>query len=299
VKTTKVKKAVIAAGGYGTRFLPQTKAVPKEMLPLVDKPIIQYIAEQLVEAGIRDIIIVSGYGKRPIEDHFDTPSKDLINNLQAGGPSKAHYIDEINAVADMANFAYIRQKGPYGTATPIHCAAPLIGNEPFIFTFADDIFVSNPNPFTQMIELYEEYNASILPSIKVTEDKDFDRYGMLGGTRVRDGVIKVDSIIEKPGREKAPSDFASVAGYLLTPDVFDYLEKGKLSLKEGDEFYATDYLIQPMIKDNKPFYGCLIQNSERYDTGNPLDYLKTVFEFALKNEDIGPQLKEYLKEKIN
>lgn len=298
MKPSKVKKAVIAAGGYGTRFLPQTKAVPKEMLPLVDKPIIQYIAEQLVEAGIRDIIIISGYGKRPIEDHFDTPSKDLINNLLEGGPSKAHYIDEINSVADMANFAYIRQKGPYGTATPILCAAPLIGDEPFIFTFADDIFVSDPNPFTQMIELYEEYNASILPCIKVTEDKDFARYGMLGGPQVRDGVIKVDSIIEKPGREKAPSDFASVAGYLLTPDVFDYLEKGKQSLKEGDEFYATDYLIQPMIKDNKPFYGCLIQNSERYDTGNPLDYLKTVFEFALKNEDIGPALKEYLKAKL-
>jgi UTP--glucose-1-phosphate uridylyltransferase len=298
VKQKQVTKAVIAAGGFGTRFLPQTKAVPKEMLPLVDKPIIQHIVEQLVDAGIKDIIIVSGYGKRPIEDHFDVPSKDLLNNLAAGGPSKAHYIDEINAIADMANFAYVRQKGPYGPATPMHCASHLIGNEPFIYTYADDIIVSDPNPFKQIISLYEEFNASILPCIKVTEDADFARYGILGGDRVRDDIINVNTIIEKPGREKAPSDFASVAGFLFTPDVFGYLDNGRSNLKEGQEFYVTDSVIQPMIEDNKPFYGCLIQNSERYDTGNPLDYLKTVFEFAMRNEEIGPKLHEYLKSRL-
>src|SRR3954463_5377285 len=129
----KVRKAVIAAAGFGTRFLPQTKAMPKEMLPLVDKPVIQYIVEDLVEAGVTDIIIVTGYTKRNIEDHFDMPNEDLLNNLRAGGPSKAHYIDKVNAIADMANFAYVRQKGPYGTATPVMNVAHLVGNEPFIY----------------------------------------------------------------------------------------------------------------------------------------------------------------------
>jgi UTP--glucose-1-phosphate uridylyltransferase len=293
-----VRKAVIAAAGYGTRFLPQTKAMPKEMLPLVDKPIIQYIVEQLVEAGIEDIIIVTGYSKRSIEDHFDVPNEDLLNNLRSGGQSKAHYIDELKNVADMANFAYVRQKGPYGTATPIMNAAHLIGDEPFIFTFADDLTVSTPNAFSQMIALYEEFKAPILPCIRVTDDKDFARYGMLGGRTVREDVLQVEAIVEKPGKANAPSNFASVGGYLLTPDVFEYLEAGRALVKDGQEFYATDYLLQPMIADGKKLYGCEIKNSKRYDTGNPLDYLKTVFDFALEREDIGPELAEHLRKKL-
>jgi UTP--glucose-1-phosphate uridylyltransferase len=296
--STTVRKAVIAAAGFGTRFLPQTKALPKEMLPLVDKPIIQYIVEDLVAAGIKDIIIISGYSKRPIEDHFDTPSKDLLNNLIEGGPAKAHYIDEINAISDMANFAYVRQKGPYGTATPIMCAAPLIGDEPFIFTYADDLIVSDPNPFKQMVKLYEEFGGGILPCINITEEEDFDRYGIVGGSEVRNGVVKLDQILEKPGKVNAPSSFASVGGFLLTPDVFDYIEQGKQNLKPGEEFVAVSSLIEPMIRDGKPFYGCEIKNSSRYDTGKPLDYLKTVFDFAMARDDIGPQLKSYLIEKL-
>lgn len=294
----KVRKAVIAAAGYGTRFLPQTKAMPKEMLPLVDKPIIQYIVEQLVEAGIEDIIIVTGYSKRSIEDHFDVPNEDLLSNLRAGGDSKAHYITELKTVADMANFAYVRQKGPYGTATPIMNAAHLVGDEPFIFTFADDLTVSTPNAFSQMIELYNEFQAPILPCIRITEDKDFARYGILGGTSVRDDVLQVEAIVEKPGRENAPSNFASVGGYLLTPDVFEYIETGRAQLVSGQEFYATDSLLQPMIADGKKLYGCEIKNSRRYDTGNPLDYLKTVFDFALERDDIGPELRDYLRKKL-
>ncbi|MGH7237915.1 MAG: sugar phosphate nucleotidyltransferase, partial [Candidatus Saccharimonadales bacterium] len=147
----KVTKAVIAAAGFGTRFLPQTKAMPKEMLPLVDKPIIQYVVEQLVEAGVTDIIIVSGYSKRSIEDHFDAPNEDLLNNLRAGGDSKKPYIEQIEKIANLANFAYVRQKGSYGTATPLANAAHLIGDEPFIYTFADDLIVAEPNRFEQMI----------------------------------------------------------------------------------------------------------------------------------------------------
>lgn len=291
-------KAVIAAAGFGTRFLPQTKAMPKEMLPLVDKPIIQYIVEQLVEAGITDIIIVTGYSKRSIEDHFDTPNEDLLNNLRHGGPAKAHYIDDLNRIADMANFAYVRQKGPYGTGTPIMNAAHLIGDEPFIYTFADDITVATPNFFKQMVNVYEEFGGGVLPCIRIEEAIDFGRYGIVSGDMVREDIMKASAIIEKPGRENAPSNFASVGGYLLPPVVFDYIEKGKQQLQPGQEFYATDSLIQPMMADGIPFYGCEIKNSRRYDTGNPLDYLKTVFDFALDREDIGPELMKYLRNKL-
>lgn len=293
----KVTKAVIAAAGFGTRFLPQTKAMPKEMLPLVDKPIIQYIVEDLVEAGIRDIIIVGSSNKRAIEDHFDMPSQDLLANLKAGGPSKQHYIDEIEAIANLANFVYIRQKGPYGTATPIMNAAHLIGNEPFVYAFADDLTVATPNNFQQMIALYEELDGGILPCIRVQDDKDFSRYGIISGQELRPDVIKMDSVIEKPGKEAAPSNFAAVGGYLFTPDVFTYLEDGLRNLQEGKEFYVTDNIIQPMLNDGKPFYGCEIQNSQRYDTGDKLEYIKTVIDFALQREDIKEEVLAFLKEK--
>lgn len=289
---------MIAAAGFGTRFLPQTKAMPKEMLPLVDKPIIQYIVEDLVAAGIKEIIIVTGYSKRSIEDHFDTPNEDLLNNLRAGGDSKAHYIQELHTVADMADFAYVRQKGPYGTATPIMNAAHLIGDEPFIYTYADDLMVATPNVFQQMVTLYDELNSSILPCIRLENDDDYDRYGILGGKEIRDGVLDVTSIIEKPGKAAAPSNLASVGGFLLTPDVFQYIEAGKNSLKPGQEFYATDSLLQPMLANGSKFYGCEIKSSLRYDTGNPLGYLKTVVDFALDREDIGPALREHLRKKL-
>jgi UTP--glucose-1-phosphate uridylyltransferase len=293
-----VTKAVIAAAGFGTRFLPQTKAMPKEMLPLVDKPIIQYIVEQLVEAGITDIIIVTGYSKRSIEDHFDIPNEDLLNNLRSGGESKAHHIENVNRIADLANFAYVRQKGPYGTATPIMNAAHLIGDEAFIYTFADDITLAQPNFFQQMIEVYQEFNGGVLPCIKVESDEDFARYGIVDGDPVRSDILRAKGIVEKPGRANAPSNFASVGGYLLPPEIFDYIETGRSLLQPGQEFYATDNLIQPMIADGKPFYGCEIKNSRRYDTGNPLDYLKTVFDFALERDDVGPALLEYLRNKL-
>lgn len=292
-----VTKAVIAAAGFGTRFLPQTKAMPKEMLPLVDKPIIQYIVEDLVEAGIKDIIIVGSSNKRSIEDHFDMPSQDLLANLKAGGASKQHYIDEIETIANLANFVYVRQKGPYGTATPIMNAAHLIGNEPFIYAFADDLTVATPNNFQQMITLYEELQGGILPCIRVQNDKDFSRYGIIGGQELRSDVIKMDSVIEKPGKDAAPSNFAAVGGYLFTPDVFGYLEEGLRTLPADTEFYVTDSIIQPMLKDGKPFFGCEIQNSQRYDTGDKLEYIKTVIDFALQREDIKDDVLAFLREK--
>ena len=293
--TQKVTKAVIAAAGFGTRFLPQTKAMPKEMLPIIDKPIIQYIVEDLVAAGIKDIIIVGSSNKRAIEDHFDLPSEDLLNNLRAGGEKKKHYIDEIEAIANLANFIYVRQKGPYGTATPIVNAAHLIGNEPFIYAFADDLTVATPNAFQQLIDRYHEFNASIIPCLRIRRDEEFDSYGVLSGTHVRDEVLKMDGIIEKPGRANAPSDFAGVGGYLFTADIFKYLEAGQANLPPGQEFYVTDHVIQPMVQAGLPFYGYVTQNSRRYDTGNKLEYLKTVLEFGLADEELGPELREHLE----
>lgn len=293
-----VTKAVIAAAGFGTRFLPQTKAMPKEMLPLVDKPIIQYIVEQLVEAGIEDIIIVGSSNKRAIEDHFDMPSEDLLANLRAGGTKKQPYIDAIESLANLANFVYIRQKGRYGTATPIMNAAHLLGGEPFIYAFADDITVGTPNVFQQMITHYEEFGGSILPSIRLKDDKAYDLYGVLGGEQVRPDVVKVSEIIEKPGASNAPSDFATVGGYLFTPKVFDYIDKGLENLQADTEFYVTSEVIAPMLADGEPFYGCEIQG-QRYDTGDKLEYIKTVVDFALARDDIGPELRDYLQNRLN
>lgn len=293
----KVRKAVIAAAGFGTRFLPQTKAMPKEMLPLVDKPVIQYIVEDLVTAGIKDIIIVTGYTKRSIEDHFDTPSEELLNNLRTGGPSKQHYIDEMNQLADIANFVYVRQKGPYGPATPLLNASHLIGNEPFIYTYADDLIVSQPSFFQQMISLHEELGGGILPCMRVA-DNDIERYGIVGGEEIRPGVMKANTIIEKPTRDKAPSNFAHVAAYLFTSQVLAYLDKGRKALESGKEFWVTDSIIQPMLADGQSFYACEIKDCVRYDTGTPIGYLKTLIDCALGRKDVGPELEAYLREKL-
>ncbi|MCA9332553.1 NTP transferase domain-containing protein [Candidatus Saccharibacteria bacterium] len=288
-----VRKAVIAAAGFGTRFLPQTKAMPKEMLPLVDKPIIQYIVEELVDAGIEDIVIVTGYHKRSIEDHFDHMSAELRLNLKQGG--KIKLLDETKHISDLANFAYIRQKGPYGSTTPIMNAAHLIGDEPFIYTYADDIITAKPNRYLQMIDLYKKLKSPILPCIPLNKDADYDRYGVIQGDNIEEGIMKMSGLIEKPGKNNAPSNFGSVGGYLLTPDIFEYIETAKRKLKEGDEFYLTTYVLEPMIRDGKDLYACLLKESKYYDTGNKLEYLKTVVDFALKHDDLKDEFREFLK----
>lgn len=292
---TKVRKAVIAAAGFGTRFLPQTKAMPKEMLPLVDKPIIQYIVEELVEAGIEDIVIVSNSTKRAIEDHFDYPNEDLVANLTAGGPSKKHFPDEVHAVADLANFVYIRQKGPYGNATPLLNAAHLIGDEPFIYAYADDLITAYPNRFSQMIDRYKQYGGSIMPCIRLTKDEEYKRYGVVGGDNIADGVIRMSHIVEKPGKDKAPSNLASVGAYLLTPDAISYLQSGSEKIDAGDEFYLTSYVLEPMIADGKKLFACELSESKYHDAGNKLEYLKTVVDFALQRDDIKDDFLAYLR----
>lgn len=290
-----VRKAVIAAAGFGTRFLPQTKAMPKEMLPLVDKPIIQYIVEELVEAGIEDIVIITGYSKRSIEDHFDNMSADLRKNLHDSG--KEELLAETKKIANLANFAYIRQKGPYGNATPIANAAHLIGDEPFIYTFADDFIVAKPSRFKQMIDLYHQRGSSVLPCIRVTKDIDYTRYGIVAGTQIEDGLIQMSTIVEKPGKENSPSDLASVSGYLLTPDIFDYIEQARKSLVEGKEFQVQDAM-QLMINDGKTMLAYEVANGQYYDAGNKLEYLKTTVDFALKHDDLKEPFMEYLRKVV-
>lgn len=292
----KIRKAVIAAAGFGTRFLPQTKAMPKEMLPLVDKPIVQYIVEELVEAGIEDIVIVTGYHKRSIEDHFDYMSADLRLNLKKGG--KMGLLEKTKSISDLANFVYVRQKGPYGSATPILNVGHLMGDEPFIYTFADDLVPSSPNRFKQMMDLYDELNGSILPCIKVDDDAGYGRYGFVKGKEVRDGVLRMNGIVEKPGKSEAPSDLASVGGYLLTPDVIRYAEEAFRNLKNEKEFYLTTYVLEPMISDGLPLFACALKNSKYYDTGNKTEYLKTVVDFALQDEEVREEFFEHLRKVV-
>lgn len=292
---SKIRKAVIPAAGFGTRFLPQTKAMPKEMLPIVDKPIIQHIVEELVDAGITDIILVTGYHKRTIEDHFDAANLDLLENLRQGGEKKKPLLDEIEKISTMANFVYVRQKGPYGNGTPLMNVRHLVGDEPFIYTFSDDFIVAKPSRFKQMIETYEKYGCSVLGSVKATKDEDYDRYGFAGGKEIEDGIIDANVIVEKPGKENAPSDLANVSGFLFTPDIFGYLEKVMEDLREGEEFYYNDAL-KRMLLDGKRVLAAEIKGGKYYDTGNKLEYMKTVVEFALKHEDISADFKKFLKE---
>jgi UTP--glucose-1-phosphate uridylyltransferase len=291
----KITKAVIPAAGFGTRFLPQTKAMPKEMLPVVDKPIIQYVVEELVNVGIKDIIIVTGYHKRTIEDHFDHPSLDLVENLRMGGPKKKHFLDQVYAIADMANFIYVRQKGPYGNGTPLLNVRNIIGDEPFIYAWSDDFIHAKPKGrFQQLLEAYDEFGCSILASIRCTKDVDYDRYGIAGGDVIREGVIDTKVIIEKPGKANAPSNLANVSGFLLTPDIFTYLDKAYADLEEDSELYYNDAL-KLMLADKKRVIAYEIENGHFYDTGNKLEYLKTIVDFAMEHEELGKEFKEYLK----
>jgi len=296
-KDKKVRKAVIAAAGFGTRFLPQTKAMPKEMLPLVDKPIIQYIVEELVDAGIEDIVIVTGYHKRTIEDHFDNMSADLRSNLKASG--KNELLEETKRISSMANFIYIRQKGPYGNGGPLLDASHLIGDEPFIYTFADDFVAANPSRFKQMIDIRHRRDGSIVTAVRRDDPGDYKRYGYVDGQEVADGILDMTTIIEKPGsKEASPSDIASVSGYVFDPIILEYLEKQYQSYdKEAGEFQIQEAM-QNMINDGHKIFAANIEDAVYYDTGNPLDYMKTVVEFGLKRDDIGEDLKNYLRDKL-
>ena len=294
----KPTKAVIAAAGFGTRFLPQTKAMPKEMMPLIDKPIIQYVVEELVAAGIRDIIIVGSANKRAIEDHFDVPNEDLLANLRAGGDKKRPLIDLVHSLSEMANFVYVRQKGPYGNATPLACAAHLIGpDETVIYTFADDFIDATPSRFQQMIAAAEKLDGAVLSCKKIIDDAEFDRDGIAAGQQLDDGTIAITNIVEKPGKANAPSDLASVSSYLLAADFFPYLERARQEFNGHGEF-AIQPIMQRMIDEGHNFYGVEITNGTYYDTGDKLEYLKTIIDFGLRDDKLGPALRQHLTDRL-
>ncbi|MBI2593204.1 UTP--glucose-1-phosphate uridylyltransferase [Candidatus Daviesbacteria bacterium] len=291
----KIKKALIPAAGFGTRFLPQTKAMPKEMMPLVDKPIIQRVVEELVDGGIETIVIVTGWNKRSIEDHFDN-NFELEEKLLSSGKTEA--LEMVRKISDLAEFVYVRQKGPQGNATPILNAKHIMGNDPFMLFFGDDFIDATPSRARQLIEAYEKYGSTILAAGKVKSEGDYKKYGFVGGDYVEDGVLRVKSIVEKPGSSSAsPSDTTVMSGYIFTPDIYEPLEKAEKTLEEGQELVYT-FGVQALIDQGIPVHAVEIKDAIYRDTGNKLEYLKTIIEYGLKHEDIGDDFRNFLENLI-
>lgn len=287
----KINKVIIPAAGFGTRFLPQTKAMPKEMLPIVDKPVIQYVVEEAVDSGISNIIIVTGSNKRAIEDHFDKPTADLTKNLVDG--NKEHLLDEINRIADMANFIYIRQKGAYGNGTPVLTAEPVIENEPFAVLWGDEFISATPPRLKQMMDVYEKYPGSIVISgVEIKKKEDLSRYGIADLEPVEGNVYKIKEIVEKPDPDKAPSNIATHGAYILPPEIFTALRN--LKPGKGGEIWLTD-AINALREQGVPTYTVVVENARYYDTGNKLEYMKTIIDIALKHDEVNGELRAYLK----
>ena len=286
----KIRKAVIPAAGFGTRFLPQTKAMPKEMLPVVDKPVIQYVVEEAVQSGIRDVIIVTGALKRAIEDHFDVPNADLIKNLEAGG--KDELLKQTRAISEMANFIYIRQKGMYGNGTPVLSAEPVIEDDFFAVLWGDEFIYSKPPRLAQMMAVHEQYGGAVISGVRITKKEDLKRYGIAEVETISGNVHRIKKIVEKPDPEDAPSDLATHGAYILPREIFGILKDQKPGT--GGEIYLPE-AIDELIKTGYPVYACEVENGHYYDTGNKLEYLKTVISFALEHPDIKESFLEYLK----
>src|SRR5579883_1056807 len=286
----KIRKAVIPAAGFGTRFLPQTKAMPKEMLPIVDKPVIQYVVEEAVAAGIEDIVIVTGALKRAIEDHFDVPNADLIKNLEAG--NKTALIEQVKKISDLANFIYIRQKGMYGNGTPVLSAEPVIENEMFAVMWGDEFIYSTPPRLTQMVSVYEKYGGAVISAVRIQNKDDLKRYGIADVEPLEKNVYKIRHIVEKPHPENAPSNLATHGAYILPPDIFAILRQQPPGT--GGEIYLPEAIAE-LIRTGYPVYACEIEQGKYYDTGNKLEYLKTVVELALQHPDLQKDFKAFLK----
>lgn len=287
----KIRKVVIPAAGFGTRFLPQTKAMPKEMLPIVDKPVIQYVVEEAVASGIEDIIIVTGYVKRAIEDHFDAPNADLIKNLQDGG--KEELVQATKKISEMANFIYIRQKGKYGNGTPVLSAEPVIDNEHFAVMWGDEFIYSTPPRLSQMIKVHQKLGGAIISAVRIKHKSDLKRYGIAQVTTVQDNIYKIEKIVEKPKPDEAPSDLATHGAYILPPEIFEILRKQQPGT--GGEVYLPE-AINALIASGYPVYACEIENGRYFDTGNKIEYMKTVVELALEHPDIKEEFRQFLKD---
>ncbi|MDP4115812.1 MAG: UTP--glucose-1-phosphate uridylyltransferase GalU [Bacteroidota bacterium] len=284
----KVRKAIIPAAGMGTRFLPATKAQPKEMLPIVDKPTIQYIVEEAVESGIEDIIIVTGRNKRSIEDHFDK-SYELEEILKK---SNSSLLKTVQRISNLANICYIRQKEPLGLGHAIHCAKSFIGNEPFAVLLGDDIVSSEVPCLKQMIDVYDRHQATILGVQKV-EACDVSKYGIVDCNNIGNRLFKVNNLIEKPSKDEAPSNIAILGRYIISPGIFECLEN--TSLGRGGEIQLTDAL--KILLRNEDVYAYNFKG-DRYDVGDKFGFLKATIEFALQRKDMKSELMQYLIGKL-
>ncbi len=282
----KVSKAIIPAAGLGTRFLPATKASPKEMLPLVDKPLIQYAVEEAVNAGIQDIIIITGRGKRAIEDHFDV-SFELEENLKGSGKEKL--LNEIRRISELANFCYVRQRHARGLGDAILCAQHLIGNEPFAVILGDEVIDAPVPAIGQLIESHETLGTPVLGVYEV-EPEEVSSYGIIFAEPAGPQLFKVTDLIEKPSQQEAPSRLAVIGRYILPPAIFSVLEK--TSPGKNQEIQLTDAL--RTLARSSPMHAVLV-NGNRHDAGDKLGFLKATVEFGLKNPELGDRFARYLK----
>jgi UTP--glucose-1-phosphate uridylyltransferase len=282
-----VRKAVIPAAGFGTRFLPASKSSPKEMLPIVDKPVIQYVVEEAVESGITDILMIIGKGKRAIEEHFDR-SFELENELSAKG--KSEELETIKKISSMANVHFVWQKELNGLGDAISYARHHVGNEPFVVLLGDTIVKSPDGPVTsQMMDVYDQHQETVIALQEVSPDK-VNRYGIMSGKEISDRIYHIDDLIEKPEVGKAPSNLAVAGRYILTPDIFDYIEKTPRGI--NNELQLTDAMRMQIAA--RTAYG-LKFSGRRYDIGNKLDFIKTNLLFGLEREDLKDDLQAFVK----
>ena len=284
--TNKIRKAVFPAAGLGTRFLPATKASPKEMLPLVDKPLIQYSVEEAVASGIESILIITGRDKNSIENHFDI-SFELEEMLKEKG--KTEVIAEIRAISDLAHISYTRQKQALGLGHAIYQAKDFAGDDPFAVLLADDVVYAEKPALKQMIEVFEKYDAPIIATMQV-EGEAISRFGVINAEEVEPNVFRIKDMVEKPAFADAPSDLAIIGRYIFTPDIFDAIEQTKPGA--GGEIQITDAM--RLLLKSRPFYAVKLEGT-RHDAGDKLGFLIATVEFALKRDDLGKDFKEYLK----
>ena len=285
--TKKIRKAIIPAAGLGTRFLPATKAQPKEMRPIVDKPTIQYIIEEAVASGIEEILIITGRNKKCIEDHFD---KSVELEMELEKNNKNELLELVQDISDMVDIHYIRQKEPRGLGHAIRCAKAFVGNEPFAILLGDDIVYNNQKPcLKQLIECYNEYKTSIL-GVQTVDKEDVSKYGIVDGILIEDRVCKVKGLVEKPSVDEAPSNTAILGRYIVTPKIFDILDNTKPG--KGNEIQLTDALLE-LIKE-EAMYAYNFEG-KRYDVGDKLGFLEATVEYALRKPEIRDDFIKYLR----
>ncbi|MGB7921622.1 MAG: UTP--glucose-1-phosphate uridylyltransferase GalU [Pyrinomonadaceae bacterium] len=282
----RIRKAVFPAAGLGTRFLPATKALPKEVLPLVDKPLIQYVVEEAVASGIESVMIITGRGKTTIEDHFDI-SFELEHLLRERG--KEDTLNQVRAISEMARISYVRQREALGLGHAVLQARDFVEGEPFAVMLADDIVDAETPALRQMIDVYEKYDAPVIGTMQV-EGEAISRFGVIDAEEVSEGVYKIKDMVEKPPFSEAPSDLAIIGRYILTPDIFDEIEQTRPGA--GGEIQITDAMRSLLKK--RPFYAVRFKGT-RHDAGDKLGFLIATVEFALKHDRLGPEFKNYLR----